>query len=1472
MLPEGDEGAPGGPPLLPELPRPPFPDSASSIDRSRATPPASVHTGRGRFRSLRSRRPSTRPVGPPYGRSGHLVLVALVSLSLIGSGVGVLGGTFWSSPVLQVLHPQTGASSVEGRPSSLLRQASASLRNGAGPPELRGTNCVAEAEGQSFSCPAQTQSPVPSLSWSPIGSPPGRSAVTMVYDAADGYVVLFSDGSSSSVQGDTWIFQGGQWKELPLAVAPSPRLGAYMAFDSQDGYVLLFGGWGGNSGPSEYGDTWAFAGGSWHLLIPQNSCAGEGGSLPCPSARDSGSMADDPTDGMVILFGGYGGLGDTWGFAGGNWVPLISQTSCTGSGGTTICPSPRADGAMAWDASLSGDVLFGGGGPLNDTWLFRSGSWTQLIASTNCTGLSGRVPCPSPREEASLTYDYADNILLLFGGYNGSADLSDTWAFDAGSWHLLASASGCRSCPAGRSSAGFAYDPSLGGVLLFGGYAYRGDSWSFSGGSWTPVAQTQRPGPRWDASLAWDPLDQVVLLFGGSNGTAFGDTWTYAHGVWSQVQPISRCTASSCPSARSGAALAWDGSDQVMILFGGMTTSSGGFLHDTWSYARGNWSLVISGVSCTSSTCPSARANSSMAWDPVDHEDVLFGGYGTSYDGDTWAFSGDTWSEVLSPTQCGTVPCPSPRESASIATAPPPSSGVVLFGGTTSTGPTNDTWLFTGGAWTDLLSAAACRSQACPSIRSGAAMALDATAGTVGLFGGANGSRTLSDTWVLTGRNWTSVPLYGPSARSFASLAPDPSDGYLLLVGGYSSYGLLPEVWALGPVVQAGTPTATLSPVDVGETTTFDVLVTGAGITTSWTTWQGLPPGCPSPANGAYTLSCVPSVAGTYYVTAVVTFGNGLPGVTSNFLTVSVDPDPTVIVSAHPSTTTLGSPFTLWANASGGTAPFATYLWSGLPRSCSSSTISSSNLSCVPKNDSDLGAWQVRVSVLDATGFNATSPPITLDIEPAPWSVSVQLSPPVNDLGQYEILTAFTSGLNGSATFLWSGLPPGCSGSIGSLLCLPTASGTFGVEVKALATDPADGSQTSSPATLTILPALSVPELVPSSSSIPLGGSLTLRVSESGGDAPYTYLWNGLPPGCPMTDADQVVCVPAHAGTFTPSVEVSDSLGTSSPMVNTTVQVNSTGSAVLLSGSRTLLDVGQSTTLSATAVGAGANGSFQWLGLPQGCKGSSAPVVVCAPLAPGDSSVAVEVTYAPAPPLVSNVVTLSVAPAMSATQILASSSAVQAGSSLVLSVSVAGGTGPYTFQWTGLPAGCIAGETDTFTCIPAQAASYSVSVEVVDGAGATSTATTTILVTPAPSSPSIDWVGVAFSVAAVALAALLLLVIVLGRRRKEPPESAVPSTMSPSRPAGSSSGAPSPDPSPRPIRPAHPYPPAGGDGETREGGRPQARSASLVSAPLRLGTGIAPMGSATYAPNERAYRPVPMDVARKSSVVTSRDP
>ncbi len=1409
------------------------------------------------------------PFGPPIGGSGRLLLVALLSLSLIGSGAVVLGGTLWGSAGPQVLHPQTRASSVEGRSTSLLRQASDSLRNGAGPPELRGVNCVAEAAGQSFSCPAPTQSPVPSLSWSPIGSPPGRSAVTMVYDAADGYVVLFSDGSSSSVQGDTWIFQGGHWTELALAVAPSPRLGAYMAFDAQDGYVLLFGGWGGNNGPYEYGDTWAFAGGSWHLLIPQSSCAGEGGSTPCPSARDSGSMADDPADGMVILFGGYGGLGDTWGFAGGNWVPLISQTSCTGSGGTTPCPSPRADGAFAWDAALSGDVLFGGGGPLNDTWLYRSGSWTQLIAPANCTGISGPVPCPSPREEASLTYDFADNILLLFGGYNGSADLSDTWAFQAGSWHLLASASGCRSCPAGRSSAGFAYDPSLGGALLFGGYAYRGDSWSFSGGRWTPVVQTQMPGPRWDASLAWDPLDQVVLLFGGSNGTAFGDTWTYAHGVWRQVLPPSLCTVSSCPSARSGAALAWDGSDRVMILFGGMTTSSGGFLHDTWSYAGGNWSQVISGASCTSSTCPSARANSSMAWDPADREVILFGGYGTSYDGDTWAFSGGSWTEVLSTSQCGSVPCPSPRESASIATAPPPSSGVVLFGGTTASGPVNDTWQFTGVAWTDLLSAAACRSQACPSIRSGAAMALDPIAGTVDLFGGVNGSRTLSDTWVFTGRNWTSVPLYGPSARSFASLAPDPSDGYLLLVGGYSPYGLLPDVWALGPAVQAATPTATLSPVDVGETTIFDVLVTGAGSTASWTTWQGLPPGCPSPASGAYTLSCVPSVAGTYYVTAVVTFGNGLPGVTSNFLTLSVDPDPTVIVSAHPPTTTLGSPFTLWANASGGTAPFATYLWSGLPGSCSASPSTSSNLSCVPKNDSDLGAWQVRVSVLDATGFNATSPPITLEIEPAPWSVSVQLSPPVNDLGQYEILNAVTSGLNGSATFLWSGLPPGCSGSIGSLLCLPTASGTFVIEVQALAADPAEGTQTSSPTTLTLLPALSVPELVPSSSWVPLGGSLTLQVSESGGAVPYTYLWSGLPPGCPLTDTDLVVCVPDHAGIFTPSVQVSDSLGTSSPMVNTTVEVNNTGSAVLLSASRTVLDVGQSTTLSATAIGAGANGSFQWLGLPPGCKGGSGPVVQCAPLAPGDSSVAVEVTYAPAPPLVSNIVTLSVAPALSATQILASSSAVTAGSALVLSVSITGGTGPYSFQWNGLPPGCFAGDTDALSCNPAQAGSYSVSVEVVDGVGATSTATTTIVVTPAPSSPSIDWVGVALAVAAVAFAVLLILVIVLGRRRAEPPRSVGPSKVSGS--ADLSSGTPSTDPSPRPIRPTPPDTLTGGDGETRDVARPLSRSASPAYAPLRPVPRVANLGSATYAPNERTYRPVPIEVARKSSVVTSRD-
>src|SRR6267143_355467 len=335
----------------------------------------------------------------------------------------------------------------------------------------------------------------------PSTSPQQRYAASMAYDAADGYVVLFSGGSDMNSAtcfgtcGDTWQFQAGTWTQLSPATSPTPRAFASMSYDAADSYVILFGGSPYGAGPLN--DTWEFKAGSWTQLSPSSA----------PSPRSYASMVYDVADGYVLLFGGDGVPGDTWQFRAGTWTQLSPSNA----------PSRRSLYSMAYDATDGYVLLFGGynGISLNDTWQFKTGTWTRLSTLSS----------PSPRYYSSMAYDAADGYVLLFGGANGTL-LNDTWQFKAGSWTQLSPPT----APLARYYASIAYDPTDSYVLLFGGYPgnsiFLSDTWEFKAGTWVQLSPSISPSARWLASMVYNAADGYVLLFGGYDGLSMlGDTW-----------------------------------------------------------------------------------------------------------------------------------------------------------------------------------------------------------------------------------------------------------------------------------------------------------------------------------------------------------------------------------------------------------------------------------------------------------------------------------------------------------------------------------------------------------------------------------------------------------------------------------------------------------------------------------------------------------------------------------------------------------------------------------------------------------------------------------------------------------------------------------------------------------------------------------------------------------------------------------
>ncbi|HMC39270.1 MAG TPA: kelch repeat-containing protein, partial [Acidimicrobiales bacterium] len=311
-----------------------------------------------------------------------------------------------------------------------------------------------------------------------------------------------------------------QWTPDQPRSSPPPLAYAAAAYDGDTAAVVLFGGVEGNGTLSDR--TWIWNGSTWDQA-PVNGQQ--------PAARETASLAFDPTLHQLILFGGRGAdgtlLDDTWAWNGAAWVLAGSPTQ--------PAPDPREGASLAYDRS--GDlVLFGGNGYAPPTGATSTSSTTVAVAGSEKARadtwrwtaqgwMAGPAAGPPARSSAALAYDSASHQTVLYGGLSATAKpLGDTWAWDGSSWAPAKPAAS----PPSRSAAVADNVASLGGPLLLTGSTASGpaaDGWLWSGGSWI---QTRTKGPasaRQGAAGAFDVATSTFVLFGGAVANAtMGDT------------------------------------------------------------------------------------------------------------------------------------------------------------------------------------------------------------------------------------------------------------------------------------------------------------------------------------------------------------------------------------------------------------------------------------------------------------------------------------------------------------------------------------------------------------------------------------------------------------------------------------------------------------------------------------------------------------------------------------------------------------------------------------------------------------------------------------------------------------------------------------------------------------------------------------------------------------------------------------
>lgn len=632
-------------------------------------------------------------------------------------------------------------------------------------------------------------------------------------------------------------------------------------------------------------------------------------------------------------------------------------------------------------------------------------------------------------------------------------------------------------------------------------------------GQWTNLTGNLSVSP--PAEYGWastyDPLSASVVLFGGCGYSlqtgCLNETWSYnASGGWVELDNGS----GPSPSARQGPGMAFDPVMGAVILFGG--DHLGTSLSDTWEWKAGSWRDLTASLNGS----PPARFDSAMVWDPPVDALVLYGG--SQWDSATWEFNG-TWHQVVTPA--------SPPATSWEGLTYDAYDGYVLLGPGQDAGfgPMNETWKFNGTNWTQLSPTLS------PPAEQQAVLTYDSVGGYALLT-----PLGTDQTWAYRAGQWFNLTpslAVRPPPRGLPAMAMDEADGVVILFGG--AYGTpsgqqigtcppcLTDTWAwTATTLQAA---ASPSPADVGVPVGFHVVDPGTGtppLSYSWEFGDGS-------SGVGRNLSHAFAAPGAFV--AMVWVNDSLGNSSNATVPLTVNAYPNVTAAAAPSLVDAGSPVDFAAAVAGGTAPFR-YWWEfgdGANSTASAPThVFVSN-----------GTFTINVTVRDAGG-GVGSASASVTVNPPLRVVNLTAAPNSSGLGQPVNFSAEVLGGTPPYAYSWTFGDGGTGGNLQNITHIFATDGQF-VTTVAVRDATGDSATDSIPMNISLEVGLFA-----TFSSLPVGQLTDVEPVITGGKAPYSITWPGLPAWCaPLGSAapGEIGCVPPSAGVFGISVRVVDSKG-----------------------------------------------------------------------------------------------------------------------------------------------------------------------------------------------------------------------------------------------------------------------------------------------------------------------------------------
>ncbi|MCI4325980.1 MAG: PKD domain-containing protein [Thermoplasmata archaeon] len=846
------------------------------------------------------------------------------------------------------------------------------------------------------------------------------------------------------------------------------------------------------------------------------------------------------------------------------------------------------------------------------------------------SGANSSFAAPAPHLPVGSPSTHGSPLGTAMAGATPGSLASRPAGAPAADWFDLSS-NWSQYLPGERTFSAMAYDPALDGILIFGGYnnsgvGADGDTWLFTNGQWenlTPTGSTQPPA-RWAALLAWDPVNQEMVLFGGRNSlTELNDTWTYGSAGWTQLLPATE------PSARQQqfSLFAYDPTLHADYLYGGICflCFPANYNNDSWTFVNGSWTNI------TTSVTGGPAFLDAGAWNPTTSSLVAYTSNRTDCTGSTatMSFNGTAWNVT------GANSSPGPVQEGDGFVYDSLLGGMLLYGGTQGGGCSGagETWTYVNGTWTDLTS----NLTSSPGGRCCESVAYDPTQKVVVLLGGTTNTNTyVRDTW-----SFPAVPLtLNLTTSSLTGVAPFAVQLAANVTGGA---GALVDNWSFGD----GTPNATTASVNHTYATngTYGLNFTvedaqGREINRSLVVRVGNPltsgaSAHPASGEAPVRVNFTGSLAGGVGpYTFAWAFGDGTNGVGLNAshvyraggnysarLTVKDGSAQTSVATVNVSIADpLGVGVVTSPGVPSGETPFVVN-FSARPTGTESPFSATWSFGDGTPNGSGLnvshqyvsaGTFDANVTVTDLVGHEANSTVVVTVV----GGLAAQAST-AKTVGLVPFSVRFvgtSSGGTGPYTYHWTfGDGSNATGDapthvytvVGEYLATLTVTDSVGAVA------------------LSVVPIHAVaPAVVTAHASVLYGLSpleVSFTSSTTGGLGPLTFDWAFGDSGTAVGQNVSHRYVGAH--TYTAGVTVSDALN---ELVDASVEVQVFPTFVAtLSVDQNPIDLGQSINFTASALGGSGTPVYSWTSLPPGCPANNGPSISCTPTIAGTYNVSV---------------------------------------------------------------------------------------------------------------------------------------------------------------------------------------------------------------------------------------------------------